>query len=278
MKNDIHAFHPARKAGIFDFVELLVGIHEAAAREIRKVHARTGVGIAINLGQNVIMIGVMYCAAWVMGFGASLIRGDYLIYVITGIFLYMVHVKTMAAVSAAEGPLSPGLRNVPINQTVSAIGAAIASLWMQAISVAIIMFLYDALWLPLVFQDLAGMSVMILLSWISGIGLGLLLTALRPWNPDLSGLLSQLYMRVSMILSGSMFVANAMPEMFLPWFMWNPLFHMVDQARGAAFINYNPWFTSATYAAGMAFAMLVVGALAEYNTRVRASASWFSKG
>ncbi|MEP3667923.1 MAG: hypothetical protein ABJN42_14460 [Roseibium sp.] len=270
--------NPHRSAGILDVVELLVSIHEAAAREIRKMNANTGLGIVVNLGQNLIMISVMYCAAWVMGFGASLIRGDYLIYVITGIFLYMVHVKTMAAVSSAEGPLSPGMRNIPINQTVSSLGAAIASLWMQAISVAIIMFLYDALWEPLVFQDLAGMSVMIVLAWISGIGLGMLLTAIRPWSSDVSSLISQLYMRVSMILSGSMFVANALPEMFLPWFMWNPLFHMVDQARGAAFINYNPWFTSAAYAAAMAFAILIVGALAQYNTRVKASASWFSKG
>lgn len=267
-----------RKAGLLDLAELLVSIHHASVREIRRTHANTGLGIVVNLGQNVIMIGVMYAAAWIMGFGTSMIRGDYLLYVITGIFLYMVHVKAMAAVSSSEGPLSPGLRNVPLNQTVSAAGAAIASLWMQAISVAVIIFLYDMLWQPLFIDNIAGMALMILLAWASGIGLGMMLMAIRPWSQDAASLLSQLYMRVSMILSGSMFVANALPQFFLPWFSWYPLFHMVDQARGAAFINYTPWFTSAAYAGAMAAGILILGLLAEYNTRVRASASWFAKG
>jgi ABC-type polysaccharide/polyol phosphate export permease len=30
-------------------------------------------------------------------------------------------------------------------------------------------------------------------------------------------------------------------------FIWNPLFHIIDQARGFVFINYNPHYTSISY-------------------------------
>jgi ABC-type polysaccharide/polyol phosphate export permease len=43
-----------------------------------------------------------------------------------------------------------------------------------------------------------------------------------------------------MVASGKMFVANSLPGSVLVMFTWNPLFHVIDQARGFAFIDYQP--------------------------------------
>ena len=48
------------------------------------------------------------------------------------------------------------------------------------------------------------------------------------------------FQRLNMVASGKMFVANSLPGSVLVMFTWNPLFHVIDQARGFAFINYQP--------------------------------------
>jgi len=98
--------------------------------------------------------------------------------------------------------------------------------------------------------------------------------AIKPWAPDFVQLTSQLYMRANMIASGKMFVANNLPGFMLPYFDWNPLFHTIDQARGFAFINYNPFFSSITYPLVISIACLMVGLMGEFYTRKKASLSW----
>jgi ABC-type polysaccharide/polyol phosphate export permease len=77
-----------------------------------------------------------------------------------------------------------------------------------------------------------------------------------------------------MIASGKMFLANALPASMIALFEWNPLFHIIDQARGFAFINYNPHYTSWTYALYVSLALTMIGLMGEFYTRRHASASW----
>jgi ABC-type polysaccharide/polyol phosphate export permease len=81
---------------------------------------------------------------------------------------------------------------------------------------------------------------MLMIAWISGVALGLALPALKPWFPTGVAAMFILYMRANMIVSEKMFVANSLPSFMLAMFEWKPLFHLIDQARGFAFINYFP--------------------------------------
>jgi len=101
----------------------------------------------------------------------------------------------------------------------------------------------------------------------------LVLLAAKPWFPTAVGLIAIIYARANMIASGKMFVANTMPHHFLVFFNWNPLFHTIDQARGAAFINYTPHVTSMMYPVYFSVALLVIGMMAEFFARQNASAS-----
>jgi len=97
---------------------------------------------------------------------------------------------------------------------------------------------------------------------------------MKPWLPEIAGSLSTIYSRANMIASGKMFVANSMPSSVLAFFDWNPLFHCIDQARGFAFINYNPHFSSISYPLTVSIVLVMIGMMGEFYTRKHASVSW----
>ena len=71
-----------------------------------------------------------------------------------------------------------------------------------------------------------------------------------------------------------MLLANNTKPDLRALFDWNPLFHVIDQARGFIFLNYTPRYTSIEYAIDVALACLMIGLMAEFFTRQYASASW----
>ncbi len=94
------------------------------------------------------------------------------------------------------------------------------------------------------------------------------------WFPQFVSIASTIYMRANMLASGKMFLANTLPFFILKMFDWNPLFHVIDQARGFAFINYNPHYSNTTYPLILASVLLVIGFMGESYTRRHASLSW----
>jgi ABC-type polysaccharide/polyol phosphate export permease len=80
-----------------------------------------------------------------------------------------------------------------------------------------------------------------------------------------------------MIFSGKMFVGNMLPWAMLPFFAWNPLFHVIDQGRGFIFINYHPMKSNLAYPIYVSLALIAIGLMAEFFTRQHASASWAAR-
>ena len=85
---------------------------------------------------------------------------------------------------------------------------------------------------------------------------------------------SQFYMRLNMFTSGKMVVANTLPHFMLRAFDWNPLFHVIDQTRGFAFINYSPQNSNLMYPIYVALALAMIGLMGEFVTRNQVSLSW----
>jgi ABC-type polysaccharide/polyol phosphate export permease len=71
-----------------------------------------------------------------------------------------------------------------------------------------------------------------------------------------------------------MFVANMLPGFMIAMFDWNPLFHIIDQARGFTFVNYFPHQTNWEYPFYATLVLLLIGMMGEFYTRKHASASW----
>jgi len=205
---------------------------------------------------------------------SAAVRGDFLLYVMSGVFLFMTHTKALGAVVGAEGPSSAMMQHGPMNTIIAITSTALASLYIQILSMTVMLSLYYALVTPFVIQDPVGAIAMVLLSWFSGVSVGMIFLAIKPWAPGFTGVGSSLYQRANMIASGKMFMANSLPPSRLIMFSWNPLFHTIDQCRGYVFVNYTPHNTSVWYPVYVSIALVMIGLMGEYYTRRRASISW----
>lgn len=253
---------------------LLEVIFHASIRKVRKSHRNAAFGLFMNMVQSMIFVGVFLMLFFLLGIRGASIRGDYMLFIMSGVFMFMTHTKTIGAVSGAENSTSPMMKHAPMNTIVSIGAAALSTLYIQVLSACSILFLYHVIWQPITIDQPVGTIAMFLLAWASGLAIGMVFLAAQPWNPNLFGTVSTIYQRLNMIFSGKMFVANVMSTTMLVMFIWNPLFHIIDQARGFIFLNYTPHNTSIAYPVKFTVACLLIGLMAEFYTRKHASASW----
>lgn len=248
-----------------------------AVRSVRRNHGNAVVGLLMNISQMVLFVVVFYIMFSVLGMRGSAIRGDFLLYIMSGIFMFMVHTKAMGAVVGSDGPTSPMMKHAPMNPIIAIGAAALGSLYVQLLSALVVLFFYHAIVTPITIHNPAGALGVFLLAWASGVAVGMVFKAAMPWQPELFGILSQVYQRANMIASGKTFVANAMPTYILAYFDWNPLFHVIDQARGEVFLNYDPRYSSIEYPILVTVICVVIGLMGEFYTRKHASLSWGAK-
>jgi ABC-type polysaccharide/polyol phosphate export permease len=272
-------FQPRRKpqTGFGTALSMFELIYHSIVRSVRKTHNNAFMAIFMNMLQVVVFVLAFYVMFSVLGLRGAAIRGDFLIYIMTGIFLYLTHSKSLGAVVGSEGPASPMMQHAPMNTIISICSAALGALYVQVLSLFVILFVYHVAFTPLEIDDPFGAFGMLVLAWFTGVALGLVLLAIKPWFPTAVSIFSTIYQRANMIASGKMFVANTLPGFMLAMFDWNPLFHAIDQSRGFAFINYNPRYSSWEYAFWVGVVLVMIGLMGEFYTRRHASISWSAR-
>ena len=267
----------SRRSSAVNILEL---IYHNTVRSVRKTHGNAFLSISISVFQSLMFVLFFYVMFTVMGIKGLALRGDFVIFLLTGIFMFMTHNKAVGAVLGSEGPSSPMMQHAPMNTFISIVAGMLSTLYIQMLAVFFILFVYDVAVNPYVLKEIVDpvpVMGMLLLSWFSGGTVGLVFLAMKPWFPGLTGTLSTLYKRANMIASGKMFVANSLPAFMVSMFDWNPLFHTIDQARGFAFINYAPRYTDWHYVMYLSLTLLMVGLMGEFYTRKHASASWSAR-
>lgn len=241
---------------------------------IRKSHRNAFIGLLLNIMQTAILVVALYVMIWLMGPRLSLVRGDFLLFILSGIFLFMVHIKAIGAVAGAGGSVSAMMQHAPMNTLISISSAALGSLYIQVLSLLVILFIYHVGFTPITIHQPIAAFGMLLIAWFSGIAIGLIFLALQPWLPGVTDIGRTIYTRINMLASGKMFLANNLPSNRRALFDWNPLFHTIDQARGYTFLNYTPHFTSITYPIMLSLALIMIGLIGEFYTRKHVSLSW----
>ncbi|EAQ03928.1 ABC transporter, permease protein [Pseudooceanicola batsensis HTCC2597] len=252
-------------------------IYHTAVHSIRKTHRHALWSIALNMLQAVIFVLSFYAMFELLGLRRNAIRGDFLLYLMSGIFLYMTHVKTLGAITGSEGATSAMMKHAPMNTAVTIGAAALSTLYIQVLSLVLILFVYHVVFTPITIDQPVYAFGMLLLAWFTGIGVGLVLLAIKPWAPQFVSVFSQIYQRANMIASGKMFVANSLPAYMVAMFDWNPLFHAIDQCRGYVFLNYTPHNSSLAYPFLVGVGLCMLGLMGEFYTRRHASLSWDAK-
>jgi ABC-type polysaccharide/polyol phosphate export permease len=268
-------FQQTRKSSVVgSALTILSLIYHNTVRDVRSSHSNAFIALGTNMLTAIIFVLAFYFMFSVLGLRGAKLRGDFLLYMMSGIFLYLTHIKALGAVAGAEGPTSPMMQHAPMNTLVAILSSALSVLYTQTVSLLMILLLLHTVLQPITIHYWPGALLMFILSWASGCVIGLLFMALKPWVPDLAGILQQVYVRANMIASGKMFVANMMPTAVIGLFDWNPLFHIIDQARGFTFVNYFPHHSNWQYPVYATLVLLVIGMMGEAYTRRYASDSW----
>ena len=263
------------RSGLSGTLAFLEQVYFGTVRGMRKSSGRNAVlGLIGSMMQTVIFIMAFYFMFQLMGVRSSPIKGDYMLYIISGIAMFMTHNTAVQAVAGAEGPTSGMMQHAPMNTMIAVCSAALQSLYQQTITIGTILLIYHLAFNPVDIFNPIGLAGVFLLSCFTGVAIGMVFLALTPWHPPLVKILLMVYRRVNMLASGKMFVANTLPYFMLAMFDWNPLFHCVDQGRGAMFINYSPIHSNLSYPLKVALVAIIIGLMLEFFTRKRASKSW----
>ncbi|KPU84037.1 ABC transporter permease [Marinosulfonomonas sp. PRT-SC04] len=271
-------FHQQSKTtGLGKGSRLLEVIYHTTVRSVRQNHGNAVIGLLMNMLQTVIFLAAFYLMFSLLGLRGSAVRGDFLLYIMSGIFLFMTHTKTLTAVAGSEGPASPMMQHAPMNTLIAICAATLGALYIQVLSLLMVLFVYHVAFTPVVILQPAAAFGMLLVAWFSGIAIGMVFLAIKPWFPNFVTIAITIYARANMIASGKMFLANTLPSSRRSLFDWNPLFHSIDQARGYTFLNYNPHYTSYTYPIILSLVLLMIGLMGEFYTRRHASVSWSAR-
>ncbi len=249
-------------------------VFHSIVRAVRAKDNNAFVALGKNMMQIVMFVIVFYLMFKVLGLRGAGLRGDPLLYIMSGIFMYMTHIKSVSAVVGSALLFSATVLHAPVNTLVAIVSAALSSLYTQTLSVLMILAIYHVAMNPIQIEQPFAAFAMFLLAWFTGCAVGLVLLAIKPFFPMFVGIFTTLYQRANMIASGKMFVANTLPGFMLAMFDWNPLFHCIDQARGFVFINYFPRNSSWEYPLWVGIILVMLGLMGEFFSRQHASASW----
>ena len=250
-------------------------VFHAVVRNVRSQHSNAVLAIVVSILQILVMAVVFYTIMTFMGRGGiTKIRGEFVLYVLSGVFLFITHIQSIGAMAGVGAGNNPMMLHSPMNVMVMMLAAAFGTLYTQLTAVLIILFIYSVAVNPLEIQDPGGAFGMFILAWFTGCAIGLVFLSLKPWFPKTTEMVSNIYRRLNMIFSGKMFVANALGGSMLMMFAWNPLFHIIDQCRGYVFRNYFPRNTNWEYALWVGIVLLMIGLMAEFFTRQHVSKSW----
>lgn len=253
------------------FMELLF---HSIVRDTRKSSGNATLGLLLVMLQSMIMLAIFFLLFTVLGMRSVAIRGDFVIFLLTGIFLFLTHNKAVASAMGAVAPVGGLTLHAPINTLLNILSSVLSGLYLQVLGFSLILLVVHILRGGLEFYDPVGLIFPFFMAWASGIAIGLMFGVLKPFAPKFIPMIAMMYRRANMITSGKMLPANYMSATMITWFDWNPLFHTIDQARGAAFVNYFPRHTNMEYPVYLSLALITVAMMIEFWLRKNMSESW----
>ena len=104
------------RSGILGTLAFLEQVYFGTVRGMRKSSGRNAVlGLIGSMMQTVVFIMAFYFMFQLLGARSSPIKGDYMLYIISGIAMFMTHNTALQAVAGAEGPTSSMMQHAPMN-------------------------------------------------------------------------------------------------------------------------------------------------------------------
>lgn len=139
-------------------------------------------GLLIEVAQSLLLLGIFYLMFTVMGLRSMMIRGDFVLFLLTGIFLFLTHNKAVSAAMGSVAPLGGMTQHWPMNTAINTLASIIAGLYMQVLAFALILTVVHTLGGGLEIYDPMGMIFPIFMAWASGVAIGLTFGVLKPFS------------------------------------------------------------------------------------------------
>lgn len=245
-------------------------VHALVVRDLRTEHKNAALGILISIAQPLVAGLVFYAFITLIGGRPGKVRGDDLTFVLLGFVLFFMHIRTVASVS---GSLNRAMMNHQrLSPFLMICVKAVGSAYKNVLALLILLALNYLLRGVYEMEHLGLFAATIFWCWVGGIAVGTLFLGLNrqvTWGP----IIQTAYVRIMFFTSGKFFVANALPERYRQFMDWNPLFHLLDQSRDAAFVNYTARTTTMAYPIVVILSLLVLAVLVENWVRTHYSAS-----
>lgn len=252
--------------GIQNFAFLMWAL---TVREIRQNSGGPAIGVLKGIGVALAFCLAFYFIMTFAGLTGLAVRGDLMIFIIIGIgFFFAAKMTLMASLQAMTG--SWDMAAHPHLSPVLFVYAKSMSIYYNYFIAIVILYLGNGmlggsyqLQSPIMFFPLFT------LCWLCGMGAGMVLGFLMFYF-SWAQMFKRIFLKIMFITSGKFTNANVIPNEVLPFFTWNPMFHLIDQMRGAAFVNYTPHNTNLTYPIIVMFFLVVGGhILHDYMLRQR---------
>lgn len=255
--------------GVLEFFEL---IFHSVVREVRTQSGNATFGVFKEVANMALFIAMFYAIYTFMGRSIA-IRGDFMMFLLTGVALMVVHMKAIASARGASKATAAIMQHAPMTVILSIASKAFAGLYLQGVAVIIIILVLWVFGMDLTVHNPKGLVLPVFFAWASGFAVGLIFMMISPLAPSAMATFTQVYMRAQMITSGKFIPAGYLPTALIGYFDWNPLFHCIDQARLATFVNYNKEVSSMSYPIWFTLIFLLLGLMGEFWSRKNLSKS-----
>lgn len=207
--------------GTFNFLTLL---YFSIVQDIRQSDGNALRGILKEVMQSLIMVGVFYFMINILGLRTAAVRGNFVLYLMTGIFLFMTHIKAIGKISGSGNATNPMLKHAPVSTLLLILSAALSTLYIQLVAMGTILFIGHVLIEPIEFYDFKGFIYCFIAAWTSGVAIGIVFLALKPFAPTTIQLITTIYQRANMVFSGKCFWQVRCQILFYPTFYGTPCF------------------------------------------------------
>lgn len=234
-------------------------LYHATVRDIRSAHANAFIAIGSEIAQALVLVILIMVFLNALGIGRLMVRGNAMLSVLTGVFLFLIYTRAFSRVISSAVKAGKMVRHRSTPPVLMYLSAALASLYIQVLALLVMLLATHVLFAPVVIDAAPRAALAVGLAWFSGLGAGVLAVSLRPYAPKLVQIAGSFYSRGNMFFSGKMVLAGSLSATVLQYFTWNPLFHAIDQARGAVFINYTATTTNLLYPFAVGAMCLLLG-------------------
>lgn len=248
-------------------LRLMEVLKATIVHSIRHETSRSSLGFVAALIRPLVLLACFLVIFEISGFRGITIRGSTVTFLLTGIFCFLVHIGTLQKVAQAIRRSRTTLHRTPTALFVQVMAQALAALYLHLFAALVIMLVAELAGFHLGIRHPQGLILPYLLSWASGMGMGMILMAIGYSAPLSADLIGTIYIRLQFFTSGKFWAANVIPAGLADYAQWNPLFHIIDQMRGAAFVNYFPKYTSLEYPLVFTGLVLLLGFMLESRLR-----------